>query len=184
MKDESSRNTIIFLVCALVLFVLYNQFVLGPQQKAAEAARKAHPPVETQTLTGQTLAPGAPALSAPPAITRAAALATSPRVPIVTPALKGSISLRGARLDDLFLTQYAQTTAKNSPPVEMLRPYHSHCKGVALAFFLWLRMICLTSVLYTEERSKQSTSELTGIDGHDTLDGKQAGGRITDRANG
>ena len=61
-------------------------------------------------------------------------------------------------------------------PVEMLRPYHSHCKGVALAFFLWLRMICLRNVLYTEERSKQSTSELTGIDGHDTLDGKQAGG--------
>ena len=117
MKDDSSRNTIIFLVCALVLFVLYNQFVLGPQQKAAEAARKAHPPVAAQIL-----APGAPALGAPPAVTRAAALAASPRVPILTPALKGSISLRGARLDDLFLTQYAQTTAKTSPPVEMLRP--------------------------------------------------------------
>ena len=117
MQDNSSRNTIIFLVCALVLFILYNQFVLGPQQKAAEAERKQHPPVAAQAL-----AANAPALSAPPAVTRAAALAASPRVPVMTPALKGSISLRGARLDDLFLTQYAQTTAKGSPPVEMLRP--------------------------------------------------------------
>jgi YidC/Oxa1 family membrane protein insertase len=67
-------------------------------------------------------APGAPSLSAPPAVTRAAALAASPRVPIATPALKGSISLRGARLDDLFLNDYRQTTAKTSPPVELLRP--------------------------------------------------------------
>src|ERR1700761_1561872 len=117
MQDDSSRNTIIFLVCALVLFVLYNQFVLGPQQRKLEAERKLHPPAAAATP-----APGAPALNAPPAITRAAALAASPRVPVQTPALKGSISLRGARLDDLFLTQYAQTTQKNSPPVELLRP--------------------------------------------------------------
>jgi YidC/Oxa1 family membrane protein insertase len=117
MQDDSSRNTIIFLVCALVLFVLYNQFVLGPQQRKLEAERKLHPPAAAAAV-----APGAPSLNAPPAVTRAAALAASPRVAVQTPALKGSISLRGARLDDLFLTQYAQTTAKNSPPVEMLRP--------------------------------------------------------------
>ena len=43
-------------------------------------------------------------------------------MPVAAPALKGSISLRGARLDDLFLTHYKQTTDKGSPPVEMLRP--------------------------------------------------------------
>jgi YidC/Oxa1 family membrane protein insertase len=32
MQDES-RNTIIFLVCALALFVLYNFFVLAPAAK-------------------------------------------------------------------------------------------------------------------------------------------------------
>jgi len=125
MQDDSGRNTIIFLVCALVLFVLYNQFFLGPQQKAAEAARKAHPPAAAATL-----APGATGLTAP-VVTRAAAIAASPRVPVMTPALKGSISLRGARLDDLFLIQYAQTTAKGSPPVEMLRP-----EGTAFPWFV------------------------------------------------
>ncbi len=126
MQDDSSRNTIIFLVCALVLFVLYNTFFLEPQQKRLEQERKLHPPAAAQALV-----PGAPALNAPPAVTRAAALAASPRVPISTPALKGSISLRGARLDDLFLTQYAQTTAKGSPPVEMLRP-----EGTAFPWFV------------------------------------------------
>jgi YidC/Oxa1 family membrane protein insertase len=126
MQDDSSRNTIIFLVCALVLFILYNQFVMGPRQKALEAERKAHPAVAAATV-----APGAPALNAPPAVTRAAALAASPRVPLSTPDLKGSISLRGARLDDLFLTRYRQTTDKNSPPVEMLRP-----EGTAFPWFV------------------------------------------------
>ncbi|MFI4966778.1 MAG: membrane protein insertase YidC [Caulobacterales bacterium] len=127
MQDDSSRNTIIFLVCGLVMFILYNQFVLAPQQKRLEAERRLHPPAATAAAA----TPGAPALTAPPAVTRAAALAASPRVPVATPALKGSISLRGARLDDLFLTQYAQTTAKNSPPVEMLRP-----EGTAFPWFV------------------------------------------------
>jgi YidC/Oxa1 family membrane protein insertase len=127
MQDDSSRNTIIFLVCGLVMFILYNQFVLAPQQKRLEAERRLHPPAAAAAAA----TPGAPALTAPPAVTRAAALAASPRVPVATPALKGSISLRGARLDDLFLTQYAQTTAKNSPPVEMLRP-----EGTAFPWFV------------------------------------------------
>jgi hypothetical protein len=109
MQDDSSRNTIIFLVCALVLFIVYQTFVLGPQQKRREAELKAHPPAAAAQLL-----PGAPSLTAPPAVTRAAALAASPRVPLAAPALKGSISLRGGRLDDLFLTQYKQTTDKNS----------------------------------------------------------------------
>ena len=68
-------------------------------QKRKAAELKAHPPAAVAQIQ-----PGAPAFNAPPAVTRAAALAASPRAPIATPALKGSISLRGARLDDLFLT--------------------------------------------------------------------------------
>jgi YidC/Oxa1 family membrane protein insertase len=128
MKDESSRNTIIFLVCAVALFIVYQVFVLDPAQKRKAAELKAHPPA---AAAAQVAAPGAPPLNAPPAVTRAAALAASPRVPVATPALTGSISLRGARLDDLFLTHYAQTTAKGSPPVEMLRP-----EGTAFPWFV------------------------------------------------
>src|SRR5581483_10921935 len=102
MQDDSSRNTIIFLVCALALFIVYQVFVMEPAQKRHAADAKAHPPAAAAQ------APGAPALSAPPIASRAQVIAATPRVPVATPALKGSISLRGGRLDDLFLTQYAQ----------------------------------------------------------------------------
>lgn len=49
-------------------------------------------------------------------------LAETPRVAIDTPALKGSINLKGARIDDLVLVAYKETVAKNSPPVRLLSP--------------------------------------------------------------
>ena len=37
MQDDSSRNTIIFLVCALALFIVYQVFVTGPAEKKHQA---------------------------------------------------------------------------------------------------------------------------------------------------
>lgn len=120
MKDDSSRNTIIFLVCALVLFIIYQTFVLEPAAKRRQAElQKAQPAAVAVTASGR---PAVPGLTVPPAVTRAAAIAASPRVPVATPALQGSISLKGARIDDLFLVQYRETVDKRSPPVELLRP--------------------------------------------------------------
>ena len=118
MQDESSRNTIIFLVCAVLLFFIYQHFVLDPaaarrQAEAAHARAAAGAPAQT---TGA--APGA----ASSTVTRAQALAASPRAAIVTPSLKGSVALKGARIDDLWLTQFRQTVDRNAPPVELLRP--------------------------------------------------------------
>ncbi|HEX7849487.1 MAG TPA: membrane protein insertase YidC, partial [Sphingomonas sp.] len=44
------------------------------------------------------------------------------RVAIDTPALKGSINLKGARIDDLVLIRYKETIEKNSPPIRLLSP--------------------------------------------------------------
>jgi len=120
--QEESRNTIIFLVCALGLFILYNFFVLEPaaKRRAAEA-RQAAAVAQQQAAATPAARPGAP-VQVPAAMTRQAALAASPRVAIATPSLKGSLSLKGARIDDLFLTQYRETVDRNSPPVELLRP--------------------------------------------------------------
>ncbi|WP_432768901.1 MAG: membrane protein insertase YidC [Sphingopyxis sp.] len=51
-----------------------------------------------------------------------AALAEGNRVPIITPALAGSINLVGARIDDITLTKYRQTIKKDSPPVRLFAP--------------------------------------------------------------
>lgn len=127
MQDDSSRNTIIFLVCALALFIVYQMFVLEPQ------ARRKQAELATQAAAAGAVAPGSPGLAAPPvpqAVTRDAAVAASPRVRIATPSLNGSLSLKGARIDDLYLVRYRETVDKNSPPVELLRP-----EGTKYAWF-------------------------------------------------
>ncbi|MCP5369557.1 MAG: membrane protein insertase YidC [Rickettsiaceae bacterium] len=49
-------------------------------------------------------------------------LKNTPRVKIVSNVIKGTISLRGLRFDDLTLLRYKQTLDKNSPPVVLLSP--------------------------------------------------------------
>jgi len=119
MRDDNTRNTIIFFVCAALLLLVYQVFVIDPQAKrqAEERARQAPPAATSTTGVAGPLAPQVPA-----AVTRQAAIAAAPRVPIATPSLNGSLSLKGARIDDLYLVKYRETLDKDSPPVELLRP--------------------------------------------------------------
>ena len=70
-------------------------------------------------------------------LTREAALAASPRVQIDTPSVAGSIALKGARIDDLALTQYRETVDPKSPPIELLSP--SGTERPFYADFGWVR---------------------------------------------
>jgi len=116
MDKDNARNTMVFTVVAVALMLVYQIFVLGPisQRREAEARAKAAAASIAAPI------PGAQATSR--FVTRSEALAQSPRVPIDTPALEGSIALKGGRIDDLFLKDYRETLAKNSPPVELFRP--------------------------------------------------------------
>jgi YidC/Oxa1 family membrane protein insertase len=116
MDKENSRNTIIFVVCMTAIFALYQVFILGPRERQHAADVRAQA-VQAQLAKQAGIAPGGPTY-----VTRAQALAGSPRAPIDTPALEGSISLKGGRIDDLFLKDYRETIAKTSPPVELFRP--------------------------------------------------------------
>jgi len=124
MPNESNRNTIVFIVCAVVILIAYQMFVLEPQAKRRQAEVQAQKAAAAAALpAGQ--APsiaGGPASLTPLKPTREAARAASPRVPVATPALTGSVSLRGARIDDLFLNRYRMTADPKSPAVELLRP--------------------------------------------------------------
>ncbi len=126
MQNENARNTIIFVVCTMAILLLYQVFVLQPQaeKRKAEMAKQ-RPSAEAQGPA----APGTPN-SVINFADRRQALAASPRVPIDTPALKGSLSLRGGRIDDLFLKQYQATLEANSPNVELFRP-----EGLPYAYF-------------------------------------------------
>ena len=50
------------------------------------------------------------------------ALKNDRRVKIANDSLRGSLRLKGARFDDLYLTKYKQTLAADSPDVELFTP--------------------------------------------------------------
>ncbi|MEO7027547.1 MAG: membrane protein insertase YidC [Caulobacteraceae bacterium] len=120
--NDDNRNLIAFIVmAALMLFAYeaYSYVFLEPAARQAartQAAARAAAPVASASVK--------------PGLTRAQALALSPRVAIDTPALSGSMSLKGARIDDLFLKKYHLQVSNTSPPVELLRP-----EGMADAYF-------------------------------------------------
>ncbi|HEY7689382.1 MAG TPA: membrane protein insertase YidC, partial [Dongiaceae bacterium] len=60
--------------------------------------------------------------TAPALVDRDAALKQSPRVVIDSPRLKGSIALKGGRLDDVVLADYRETVDPNSPNIVLLSP--------------------------------------------------------------
>jgi YidC/Oxa1 family membrane protein insertase len=101
------------------------------QQQAQERSQQAppapqQPSASTQQQTGApatpSQVPGHGGATPPQTLTREAALAASPRVPIETPSLAGSIALKGARIDDLSLIKYRETVNPNSPPIVLLAP--------------------------------------------------------------
>jgi YidC/Oxa1 family membrane protein insertase len=119
-QDPSSRNTIIFFVCAMVVLLAYETFVMAPAEKRkAEQARQAAA-LQQKLHPGVALAPGA----APQAqyVPHDKALASSPRVAVDTPLLAGSIALKGGRIDDLKLKGYKADLSPRSPDVQLLSP--------------------------------------------------------------
>jgi YidC/Oxa1 family membrane protein insertase len=134
MNDQ--KNTLLFIMLSAVILIGWQLWFGMPQQKPAPSQ---NPPVTTAPGTPTPGAPGsgapgsgAPGSVAPPApsapvepakpLTREEALAQSPRVPIQTPRLSGSIALKGGRIDDLSLTQYRETVDPKSPPIVLLAP--------------------------------------------------------------
>ncbi len=130
---ENNRNFILAIVLSLAVLFGWNFFYLRPiekarQQQSIEATRNLPKPAPSEAN-----APGAPAETGSPAIapapapaatyaTRDAALAASPRVKIETPALLGSINLKGGRIDDAVLRHYTETVNPDSPKVVLLSP--------------------------------------------------------------
>ena len=132
MNDQ--KNMFIAIGLSALVLIAWQYFVGMPQM---EKQRQDAQVKQQQTQQQTTQAPGAPAQpgSAPqvqvpgqPAtipgqpLTREAVLAASPRVSIDTPDLKGSIALKGARLDDIALIKFRETVDPKSPPIVLLAP--------------------------------------------------------------
>jgi len=131
VKHDQKNFVIFALLAALILFG-WPQIThwIFPQQQPASVKIEGG---KTKPVGN----PGAdPAYDSPKALRdRQIVLAETPRVAIETPKLRGSINLKGARIDDLVLSQYAETVAKDSPPIRLLSP--GGAKGAYFAQFGW-----------------------------------------------
>ncbi|WP_169567312.1 membrane protein insertase YidC [Sneathiella limimaris] len=129
---SEQKNMILAIVLCLVIIVGFQYFVEPPvtedqtveQTSGTDATGATPSPGATSGASG-TNAPTVGSSVATQAMTRADALKQSARVQINTPSLHGSISLKGARLDDLTLINYREEVDPNSPEIKLLSPVGS-----------------------------------------------------------
>ncbi len=122
---ENQRNLIIAIAFSVVVITLY-PFI------TSYFAPPPPPPTETTSSTTSD-APTAPGTedgatteaAAPELRTREEVLADTPRLPIATQRITGSVSLIGGRIDDLVLRDYRETVEPNSPNIVLLSPADS-----------------------------------------------------------
>lgn len=115
MHPEDKRNLIVFFLCCIAAFVLYDIFIQQPHMKAVAEAQK----IEAAKI--QAAAVPTAANQEPAVLPLKDAIAKSARIPIENPDLLGSINLQGGRIDDLSLRTYF-TAVDKSEPVRLLAP--------------------------------------------------------------
>ncbi len=134
--DNQQRNLLIAVVLSAAVMLGWQMFYVGPQVREHqertqhEQAEQAKRAAETAGSNGQQQVTGTgagprDALPVRPTGTRAEALAAAERVTIETPSLKGSISLKGALVDDIVLLNYRETVDPASPNVVLFSPLGS-----------------------------------------------------------
>ena len=119
VNNDNNKNFILFaLFAALILFgwpLVTQKFFPAANPPATKIVNGKSTPVPNPQAD--------PTADGPAAVrNRAVVLAEAPRVRIDTPTLKGSINLRGPRIDDLILSRYDETIAKDSAPIRLLSP--------------------------------------------------------------
>jgi len=124
-----NKNFILFAVISMAILIGYNMVFLGPQKEAAqrEYARQLEEQAAEQALNP---APATPSVSAETSSleatapdARSLALQDAGSVAIETPELSGSLSLRGARFDDLTLVNHQTAKGPESEKVRLLKSY-------------------------------------------------------------
>jgi len=112
--DDQNKNLI--LATALSFLVILAWFLFFPPE---EPVVDPNAPVAAQVAEAPAALPAAVPAADQPAV---AAVPAAPRLQIDTPELQGSISLAGARLDDLKLKNYHVTLDPASDTVRLLSP--------------------------------------------------------------
>ncbi|MFA5951262.1 MAG: membrane protein insertase YidC [Hyphomicrobium sp.] len=133
-RPDDQKNLLIAVVLSMAVMVGWQFFYAGPQMKAQQERALREKQEAAQNSAPSTATPGAVAPGVVPpspdaqksalalATTREEALARSPRIPVETPSLRGSIALKGGLIDDVVLQKYRETVDPKSPNVVLFSP--------------------------------------------------------------
>jgi YidC/Oxa1 family membrane protein insertase len=148
-KDGDQKNLFLAIGLSILVIVGWQYFYAQPQIERQKQERLANQPSAVpQPGSGMPSVPGTgsqsgngapsvPGATAPPAVSREAALGGTDRIPIETARLKGSIALKGGRIDDLLLAAYRESIDPKSAnivlfsPVSAPEPYYAEFGWVA-----------------------------------------------------
>src|SRR5262245_31673868 len=131
-----NRNTILAVILSGLVLIAWQYFYNVPQmekqrqeaqkqaelQKPSQQATPGTTPGSTTPQAGTAPSTTSPAAPSTVVMPREAAIAATPRVKIDSPKISGSISLKGARIDDVALTQYRETVDPKSPAIVLFSP--------------------------------------------------------------
>src|SRR5712692_3381203 len=136
MNDQ--KNTIIAIVLSAIVLIGWEYFYALPQKQRQEELQRQAQTTQVQPAPQATPGQGAPGQALPgaapkiPSLPDASAageqksretiITSTARIPIETPRVKGSIALKGGRVDDVSLAQYHETVDPSSPAIVLLSP--------------------------------------------------------------
>jgi YidC/Oxa1 family membrane protein insertase len=131
-----NRNTILAIVLSVIVLLGWQYFIGMPQVEKQREAQKQQQQQQVQPQPGSTTPPPVqqpaggpvpgtapqPATGRPGGFSRDEAVKQLPRAPVTTPRVKGSVALKGGRIDDLALLNYRVSVDPNSPNIILLSP--------------------------------------------------------------
>jgi YidC/Oxa1 family membrane protein insertase len=128
MNDQ--RNLFVAIAISVAILIGWQYFFPGKpveppaQQQAAQTKAAPADAPTPATASSPAQVPGTPA-AAQVGSSRADALGKSRRIAIETPSIHGSISLTGARIDDITLVKYRETPDAGSREIDLMSPAES-----------------------------------------------------------
>ena len=122
-----NRNLIMAVALSMIVLLGWQMLVIQPEmeREAAEQERIAAEMAKSGTTTQATGQPSVSAANGTPTIGGSAAtpkaVETAKRIVIDAPLVRGSFSVRGARLDDVILTGYKESLDDDSDNIHFLQ---------------------------------------------------------------
>ncbi len=161
MGPNETRNVIIAIVLSIGIMLGFEFFYNAPNRERIIAEQRAQAEQQQLEQASEIAEEGgaatpAPATSGPQPREQALGVSTA-RITIDTAEVDGSISLQGARIDDLNLRQYRQTIDPTSPEVTLLSPINTEFGHDA--FFGWETQSGDATNTLSDSRSQWTAAE-------------------------